>query len=93
MKVNSGQPSSTLIPEYLGSDFDKVIIVADNIVAVTEAVDNLDHIKTVDNNLGIINTVSSNIDEIATTSSSIVADKSLVFHFPNRPIGSRVNLH
>ena len=31
MKVNSGQAPSTLIPEYLGSDFDKVVAVANNI--------------------------------------------------------------
>ena len=77
MKVNSGQAPSTLIPEYLGSDFDKVITVADNIETVTEVADNLDHIKTVDNNLGIINTVLSNIDEIATTSSNIEDVKSV----------------
>ena len=31
MKINAGQASSTLIPEYIGSDFDKVTIVVDNI--------------------------------------------------------------
>ncbi len=31
MKINAGQAPSTLIPEYIGSDFDKVIEVADNI--------------------------------------------------------------
>ena len=31
MKINAGQASSTLIPEYIGSAFDKVITVADNI--------------------------------------------------------------
>ena len=37
MKINAGQASSTLIPTYIGSDFDKVITVADNIEAVIEA--------------------------------------------------------
>ena len=78
MKVNAGQASSTLIPEYIGSDFDKVITVADNIETVTEVVDNLNHIKTVEGNLGIINTVSSNIDKIAVTSSNIEDVKSVV---------------
>ena len=36
MKVNSGQAPSTLIPEYIGSDFDKVIEVADNIEYVKD---------------------------------------------------------
>lgn len=31
MKVNSGQAPSTLIPKYIGTDFDKVITVVDNI--------------------------------------------------------------
>lgn len=31
MKINAGQAPSTLIPEYIGSNFDKVIEVADNI--------------------------------------------------------------
>lgn len=31
MKVNAGQASSTLIPEYIGSDFDKVTLVSENI--------------------------------------------------------------
>ena len=30
-KINAGQASSTLISEYIGSDFDSVIKVADNI--------------------------------------------------------------
>lgn len=36
MKINAGQASSTLIPEYIGSDFDKVIEVADNIEYVKD---------------------------------------------------------
>ena len=35
-KVNSGQAPSTLIPEYIGSDFDKVVEVADNIEYVKD---------------------------------------------------------
>ena len=71
MKINAGQASSTLIPEYIGSAFDKVVTVADNIETVTEVVDNLDHIKAISDNLGNINTVSSNIDEVVVTSSNI----------------------
>ena len=36
MKINAGQASSTLIPEYIGSAFDKVITVADNIDHIKE---------------------------------------------------------
>ena len=36
MKINAGQASSTLIPEYIGSAFDKIITVADNINHIKE---------------------------------------------------------
>ena len=36
MKINAGQAASTLIPEYIGSAFDKIITVADNIDHIKE---------------------------------------------------------
>ena len=42
MKINAGQASSTLIPEYIGSDFDKVITVADNIDYVKDVADGIE---------------------------------------------------
>ena len=36
MKINAGQAPSTLIPEYIGSAFDKIITVADNIEHIAE---------------------------------------------------------
>ena len=39
MKTNSGQAPSTLIPEYIGSDFDVVLKVADNIDYVKDVAD------------------------------------------------------
>lgn len=47
MKVNSGQAPSTLIPEYVGSDFDAVLEVASNINAVLEVVSNIEAVKAV----------------------------------------------
>ena len=41
MKINSGQAPSTLIPEYLGSDFDKVVSVADNIKYVKQVAEGI----------------------------------------------------
>ena len=38
MKINSGQAPSTLIPEYIGSDFDAVRTCADNIEYIKNAV-------------------------------------------------------
>lgn len=42
MKINAGQASSTLIPEYIGSDFDKVITVADNIDYVKDVAEGIE---------------------------------------------------
>ena len=41
MKVNSGQAPSTLIPEYLGSDFDKVASVAENLEYVKQVAEGI----------------------------------------------------
>ena len=41
MKINSGQAPSTLIPEYLGSDFDKVVSVADNLKYVKQVAEGI----------------------------------------------------
>lgn len=41
MKVNSGQAPSTLIPEYLGSDFDKVASVANNLEYVKQVAEGI----------------------------------------------------
>ena len=44
MKVNSGQAPSTLIPEYIGSDFDAVLACADNIEYIKNASASTGHI-------------------------------------------------
>lgn len=46
MKINAGQASSTLIPEYIGSDFDKVIEVADNIEYIKDVAGIIEGIPT-----------------------------------------------
>ena len=38
MKINAGQASSTLIPEYIGSDFDAIRTCAENIKYIKNAV-------------------------------------------------------
>ena len=45
MKTNSIQAPSTLIPEYIGSDFDAVLEVASNIEAVKVAAENIENFK------------------------------------------------
>ena len=64
MKTNSGQAPSTLIPEYIGSDFDAVLSCADNMADIQTVVGNLDDIEAVVDNIGIVNTVASHIDAV-----------------------------
>ena len=45
MKTNSIQAPSTLIPEYIGSDFDAVLEVASNIEAVKVVAENIENFK------------------------------------------------
>ena len=45
MKVNSGQASSTLVPEYLGSAFDAVLSCADNMKDIKTVVNNIDFVR------------------------------------------------
>ena len=42
MKINSIQAPSTLIPEYIGSDFDKIITVVDNIDYVKDVAEGIE---------------------------------------------------
>lgn len=90
MKANSGQASSTLIPEYIGSAFDKVITVADNMETVTEVVNNLDNIKTADNNLGSINTVVDNITDVVTVGNNINYVKDVAERIEGLPVTSYI---
>lgn len=90
MKVNAGQASSTLIPEYIGSDFDKVITVADNIETVTEVVDNLTHIKTVESNLENIVTVADNVTDVGNVSANIGYVKSVAEGIEGLPVISYI---
>ena len=41
MKINAGQAPSTLIPEYIGSAFDKIITVANNIEHIAEVANSI----------------------------------------------------
>lgn len=58
MKTNSGQAPSTLIPEYIGSDFDAVLSCADNMADIQTVVGNLDDIEAVVANIGVVTTVA-----------------------------------
>ena len=90
MKINAGQAPSTLVPKYIGSDYDKVKSVADNIKTVIEVVDNLDHINTVENNLGSINTITDNITDVVTVSDNIDYVKDVAEGIEGLPVTSYI---
>ena len=90
MKINAGQAPSTLVPKYIGSDYDKVKSVADNIEAVTEVADNLDHINTVESNLENIVTVVDNITDVATVSDNIGYVKDVAEGIEGLPVTSYI---
>ena len=66
-KVNAGQASSTLIPKYIGSDFDKVVSVADNIEQVVLVGDNVEDVGTVANNINYVKEVAEDLHGMPVT--------------------------
>lgn len=78
-KVSSGQAPSTLIPKYIGSDFDKVVTVADNIEDVKQIADAIDagmleytdEIVIVADNIGAVVTVADDIASVVTVATNV----------------------
>lgn len=66
-KVNTGQVSSTLIPKYIGSDFDKVVAVADNIEQVVIVGDNIEDVGTVADNINYVKEVAEDLHGMPVT--------------------------
>lgn len=66
-KVNTGQASSTLIPKYIGSDFDKVVSVADNIEQVVIVSDNIEDVGTVADNINYVKEVAEDLHGMPVT--------------------------
>ena len=60
-KINAGQAPSTLIPEYIGSDFDKIITV----------IDNIDDVVAVGNNILDVNTVAADVEDVTLVAGNI----------------------
>ena len=79
-----------MVQRYLGTEYDKVKSVADNIETVIEAADNLDHIKNVENDLVSINTVADNIADVVTVSDNINYVKDVAEGIEGFPIVSYI---
>ena len=79
-----------MVQRYLGTEYDKVKSVADNIETVIEVADNLDHIKNADNDLVSINTVANNIADVVTVSDNIDYVKDVAKGIEGLPVISYI---
>ena len=71
MKINAGQASNTLIPEYVGSDFDKIITVVDRIEVIKPVTENINNVVTVANHILNVNAVATDVDDVVLVADNI----------------------
>ena len=90
MKANSGQAPSTLIPEYIGSDFDQVVTVSENIEDVKAAVSVIGDAKVVVDNIGSVTNVATNIEDVVNVSDNIDYVKDVAAGIAGLPIKSYI---
>ena len=90
MKVNSGQAPSTLIPEYIGSDFDAVLSCADNIADLKTIVGSLDDVVVVADNIGDVNAVAPHIDDVDVVANNIDYVKDVADGIAGLPVVSYI---
>lgn len=88
-KQNFGKSSSCLVDKYIGTDFDKVITVSDNMDHVETVSTNIDDVKLTSQNMGDINTIVASLptyqlSQIVTLS----VDQTIVPFTKIVPIGS-----
>ena len=90
MKINAGQASSTLIPEYIGSDFDKVITVADNIDDVKTVSTNITDVVAVGDNILDVNTVAADVDDVTLVADNIGYVKDVAEGIEGLPVSGYI---
>ena len=79
-----------MVQRYIGTEYDKVKSVADNLETVIEVADNLDHIKGADNSRVSINTVANNIADVVTVSDNIDYVKDVAEAIEGLPVISYI---
>lgn len=85
-KVSIGQASSTLIPKYIGSDFDSVITVADNIESVKKvAIMDPADLGTVADNIDQVVAVGDNIEYVVDVAEGLQGMPVTTFAGANPP--------
>ena len=90
MKINAGQASSTLIPEYIGSDFDKVITVVDNIDDVRAVSTNINDVVTVTNHILNVNAVATDVNDVVLVADNIDYVKNVAAGIEGLPVSGYI---
>ena len=90
MKINAGQAPSTLIPEYIGSDFDKVITVLDNIDDIKTASTNITNVVAVGDNILNVNTVAADVDDVTLVADNIGFVKDVAEGIEGLPVSGYI---
>ena len=90
MKINAGQSPSTLIPEYIGSDFDKVIAVVDNIDDVRAVSTNINDVITVTNHILNVNAVATDVSDVVLVADNIDYVKNVADGIEGLPVSGYI---
>ena len=90
MKINAGQASSTLISEYVGSDFDKIITVVDNIDDVKTVSTNINDVVTITNHILNVNAVATNVDDVVLVANNIDYVKDVAEGIEGLPVSGYI---
>lgn len=90
MKINAGQASSTLIPEYIGSDFDKIISVVDNMEVIKPVTENINNVVTVANHILNVNAVATDVDDVVLVADNIDYVKDVAEGIEGLPVNGYI---
>ena len=90
MKSNAGQSPSTLIPEYIGSDFDKIITVVDNIDDVKTVSTNINDVVTVTNHILHVNAVATDVSDVVLVADNIGYVKNVAEGIEGLPVSGYI---
>ena len=90
MKSNAGQSPSTLIPEYIGSDFDKIITVIDNIDVVKTVSTNINDVVTVTNHILHVNAVATDVSDVVLVADNIGYVKNVAEGIEGLPVSGYI---
>lgn len=82
-RINSGRARNCHIDKYIGSDFDKVVIVADNIEAIKDSANIGSDISKVSSNMDDINKVADNLDNYEISESQVLQQGQVIVNLTN----------